>query len=141
MKRLVAVLAVVLIVATACGSSGEPETFNEQFAELSEAEKAAFGMSDDFIPVELRNWMEGCVAGAGQGDGVTAPTNTAAACKCSFDGIVEFLLDFSEGVTPEEVERNAFASFKRLDSAAEDALEGQEPFQSDIRDIIDGCGT
>lgn len=134
MMRRLAVAAIVLVVAAGCGSSGNPETFNEQFADLTADEQALYGISDASIPVELRNWMEGCVGAAGTDDTVSV-SNPAASCRCSFDDIVAFLLDFSAGATEEERQRIAFDSFKGLDSAAEDA----EPFQTQIREIIGNC--
>lgn len=122
--RHLAVAAIVLVVAAGCGSSGNPETFNEQFTDLSAEEQARYGISDASIPVELRNWMEGCVSSV-----------PARSCRCSFDAIVTFLLDFSAGATEEERQRIAFKSFADLDDAAEDA----DPFQTQVREIIENC--
>ena len=126
-------LIVVVLIAAGCGSSGEPETFNEQFVELSGEQQTAFGVSDDQVPVEFRNWMESCVGSADTGD--VSVADPAASCQCSFDGIVAFLLDFSSGVTELEKEQEAFATFKDLDTAAEDGT----PFQTQIQEIIEGC--
>ncbi len=130
-----AALIVLVLLAAGCGSSGEPETFNEQFAELTADEQAAFGVTDTEVPVEFRNWMESCVGSAGTGD--VSVTNAAQACRCSYDGIMECLLDFSSGATEEEKNREAFDTFKDLDTAAEDGT----PFQTQINEIIEGCNT
>lgn len=134
MKRRLAIAAVVLVVAVGCGSSGNPETFNEQRAELSADEQARYGISDASVPVELRNWMEGCVGAAGTTDAVSV-SNPGASCRCAFDDIVSFLLDFSAGATEVERQRIAFESFQGLDDAAEDA----QPFQTQIQEIIEDC--
>ena len=132
MMRHLAVAAIVLVVAAGCGASGHPETFNEQRTDLSAEEQARYGISDASIPVELRNWMEGCVAGT---DDTLSVRNPARSCRCSFDAIVTFLLDFSAGATEEERQRIAFKSFADLDDAAEDA----DPFQTQVREIIENC--
>jgi hypothetical protein len=131
----VAVLIVLVLVAAGCGRSGEPETFDEQFVELSPEEQVSFGVSDAEVPVEFRNWMEGCVGAAGTGDATVS--NPAKACRCSFDDIKTFVLDFSTGATAEEKLSQAFETFKDLDQAAEDGT----PFQIQIQEIIEACNT
>ncbi len=130
-----AALIILVLIAAGCGSSGEPETFDEQFTELSADQQAAFGVTDAEVPVEFRNWMEGCVGSAETGD--VSVANPAQACQCSYDGIIEFLLDFSSGATEIDKTAEAFATFKDLDTAAEDGT----PFQTQINEIIQGCNT
>lgn len=134
MIRRVGIAVVLVLILTACGSSGEPETFGEQFVELTAEEQALYG-TDAEIPVELRNWMEGCVGSAGTGDVQVA--DAASACRCSFDGIVEFLLEFSSGATELDRQQEAFTTFRDLDTAAENG----DPFQTQIQDIITGCNS
>ena len=60
LKRL-AVPLVALLVLTACGSSGEPEGFDEQPVRISEELQSALDTDTEFLPVVERNFLEGCL--------------------------------------------------------------------------------
>jgi hypothetical protein len=61
MVRRFAVLFVLVLVVAACGSSGEPNGFDEQLVPIADDLKAALGTDADALPVVERNFLEACV--------------------------------------------------------------------------------
>lgn len=117
MIRRLAVALVLVLVVTACGSSGEPTGFDQQLVPLTDEQQAAFGVNVDQLPVVERNFLEGCVMA--ESPRIGDVSNLPASCACAYDGIVEFYRTNATGGTPEEVERNAYESFKDLNDAME----------------------
>ena len=133
LKRL-AVPLVALLVLTACGSSGEPEGFDEQPVRLSEELQAALGTETEFLPVVERNFLEGCLlADTPRFEGTN---DLATSCECSYAGIVAFYRDNFTGDTPAAAEKAALDAFKELDNALKSET-GVIP--ANIQTILEGC--
>lgn len=133
LKRL-AVPMVALLVLTACGSSGEPEGFDEQPVRISEELQDALDTETEFLPVVQRNFLEGCLLA--DTPRLTGTADLAASCECSYDGIVAFYRENFTGETPIAAEQAAFDAFKDLDRALQSET-GVIP--ANIQSILDGC--
>ena len=132
LKRL-AVPLVALLVLTACGSSGEPEGFDEQPVRISEELQNALDTDTEFLPVVERNFLEGCLLA----DTPRITSNDlAGSCQCAYTDIVAFYRDNFTGETPIAAEKAAFDAFKELD----DALQSETGvIPANIQSILDGC--
>ncbi len=135
LKRL-AVPMVALLVLTACGSSGEPEGFDEQPVRVSEELQNALDTETEFLPVVQRNFLEGCVLA--DTPRLSGANDLPASCECSYEGIVAFYRENFTGATPTEAEKAAFDAFKDLNNALESET-GVIP--ANIQSILDGCIT
>ena len=112
-RRLTVLVAALAVLLAACGSSGAPESFEDQPGPLPEeiAPFASdFGVSNpEAVPLVQRNFLEGCMLdGTLRLEGLSGAA-LARACGCSYDGLVTFLLD------NQTVERPAFETFKEID--------------------------
>jgi len=134
-RRLAAVLSLVILLS-ACGSSGEPRGFDEQPVRLSDELRAALDIDAEFLPVVERNFLEGCALG--ERPRIDGASNLGASCRCAYDGIVAFYRENSSGDTPESAEAAAYDSFKQLDKALQSET-GVIP--ANIQSILDGCAT
>ncbi len=134
MVRRIAVVLVLVLVVGACGSSGEPNGFDQQLVPVADDLQAALGTDTDALPVVERNFLEACVLA--DTPRLEGTSNLALSCTCAYGDIVSFYrASFTIG-TPEEIEAEAFAAFKELDNSLQD-----EGFlmPANIQEILDGC--
>ena len=65
-RRLIILLAVIAVVLAACGSSGDPESFDDQPGPLPTsiagfANELIGNANPDAVPLVERNFLEGCM--------------------------------------------------------------------------------
>lgn len=133
MSKRLAVPLVALLVLTACGSSGEPEGFDEQPTAISDELRDALDTDTEFLPVVERNFLEGCLLA--ETPRITS-NDLAGSCQCAYTGIVAFYRDNFTGDTPVAAEKAAFDAFKELDEVLQSET-GVLP--ANIQSILDGC--
>lgn len=135
-RRLIALLVLIAVVLAACGSSGNPETFDDQPGPLPDsiaqfANDLVGTANPDTVPLVERNFLEGCMLDGTARLGNLSGAALARACGCSYDGLVSFLID---NPPPDQT---AFETFVELDKSLRDE---NDSLSSVYTDIFDGCG-
>ncbi len=135
MIRRVSILIILLLVAAACGSSGEPTSLRGQPQPVGDELGAALGMDgDDTLPVVERNFLEACVLNDSLQ--IVGSGNQAASCRCAFTNISTFYATTAENGGEEDVEKAAFELFKSLDR---DLRQADSLVPANIAAIVDDC--
>ena len=137
-RRLVAVLAGLLVVITACSSSGAPESFTEQPGALPDSIVAFAGelLQGDgappagAVPLVQRNFLEGCMVDNTLKLDDLSGAPLASACGCSYNSLVTFLIDNAVA------DQTPFDTFKDLNDRLKD---DGEVLDSQYRDLFEEC--
>lgn len=123
---LAAVVALAVLLG-ACGGDGGPSSFDADPGEIDAALVAALpdGADPAAVPVVQRNFLEGCVLGAGEGLPELDQLQLGGlleVCGCGYASLVdhlrsEALLAADADAPAEQVEAMAFDRFEELDES------------------------
>ncbi|MFN3216127.1 MAG: hypothetical protein ACE367_06495 [Acidimicrobiales bacterium] len=119
--RSLVVATVVATLAVGCSDDGDGAGFESEPGPIDPALVAALGDDADpqAVPAVQRDFLEMCVEGVEGSTDDLAPLERSgllAVCGCSYEAIVEDLLDEADGETPEERERSAYSAFRSLEA-------------------------
>ena len=93
-SRLLALVIALALIAVACGSSGAPESFEEQTGPLPDglqqyASELLSDVNPEQVPLVQRNFLEGCMLGAvARLDGLSGSDLAAAVTMKRFHRLV-----------------------------------------------------
>tara|TARA_Y100000768_G_scaffold261559_1_gene199285 strand:- start:733 stop:1164 length:432 start_codon:yes stop_codon:yes gene_type:complete len=140
MKKQLSIIIIAILALAACGSSGKPQSFDEQRGPLKEdykpysAELLGADRNSNDVPLVHRNFIEGCMS-AGLiefEEGSEQLINLATRCGCSYAGLVRFV----ETLTP--TRSQAFKLFEDFDKQLKDE-NGFANLDDRVKDIFSSC--
>jgi hypothetical protein len=119
--RFLAIVAVMATLAVGCSDDGDGAGFDTDPGPIDPALVAALGDDVDpqAVPAVQRDFLEMCVEGVDGSNDELAPLERSgllAVCGCTYEAVVEDLLDEADGETPEERERSAYSAFRSLEA-------------------------
>jgi len=142
-RRLVVLVASVVLIAAGCAPSGNPETFEDQPGRVGAEVAAAVPdiEPETMLPLAQRNFLEGCVSGDAPRIEGADLAQRGPACQCSFEAIESFYIDRAqadalEEATAEDISRAAFDLYDELAGDLEDPV---KPLPADIQTLVDDC--
>lgn len=109
------------MLAAGCSDDDGGAGFGSDPGPIDPALVAALGDDIDpqAVPAVQRDFLEMCVEGVDSSSEDLAPLERSgllAVCGCSYEAIVEDLLDEADGETAEDRERDAYNAFRDLES-------------------------